>query len=239
MARLWTRASGPAAAVSLWTSALLASSCDASRPPRPDERPAGLAARAAATASVCAPTGAHGRHAAEQICCSTCHGCGGAVAFTTIATYPRGTTSAGTYDVTVTPPTCSVGCHAPMGSAAHPVRWSDPAPLACVACHDVSTFPAGHTTRFPHSPPTRDDCVACHDMSAHTSGTVRAVCGTCHDIPPRNVYGHGYHTACTWCHFDVANAAGTAITNAALHMDGVVEVVDNNTTPECMYCHVY
>lgn len=237
MVHLRTCASGTIASVLLWTVALLASSCDASRPRRRDERPASLAAPAAA-APACAPTGAHSGHAAAQLGCSTCHGCIGTIAFSTM-TYPRGTTSAGTYDATATPPTCSVGCHAPMGSAPHLVRWSDPAPLECVACHDVSTFPAGHATRFPHSPPTRDDCVACHDMSAHTSGTVRAVCGTCHAIPPRNVYGHAYHEACTWCHFDVANAEGTAITNAALHMDGVVEVLDNNTTPECMYCHVY
>jgi predicted CxxxxCH...CXXCH cytochrome family protein len=359
-----------------------------------------------------------------KISCENCHPCGGVIGFTTIMTFPRGTTSAGTYDTTVTPPTCSVGCHSPMGSAPHTVTWNAPAPLLCVSCHDLTTLPTNHAKVFPHTPPTRDDCLACHDVSAHTTGAVIVVghndawrdptspgfhaysanvglgpcmtchgtdlsggpanvacslchdaslppgittwkqnctmchggtdnqtgapprttwgksaelvrvgahsvhiqgsalagpmacsschvvpadalaaghidgqratvtfsglaiqgtlrptydpttascsttychgatltngsnttpvwttvdgsqdaCGTCHGIPPLSTWGHGYppihgNNACNFCHYDVANAAGTAITNPAAHINGVVDVKNRDTDPDCAACH--
>jgi predicted CxxxxCH...CXXCH cytochrome family protein len=406
----------------LCVAVVLASGCDASRQPATQPTsPQVIATRAAAETAgpVCAPTGAHAKHAEVKISCESCHPCGGTIGFTTVMTFPAGTTSAGTYDTTTTPPTCNVGCHSPKGSALHPVTWSTAAPLACVACHDVSKLAANHAKIvFPHTPPTRDDCLMCHDMSAHTTGAVivaghnqgwldqassgfhafaansgldackfchgqdlsggaanvacgqchdanlppgvttwkkncvmchggtdnqtggpprttwgksaelvrvgahsvhlqgsaiagpvacnschvvppdalaaghvdgqraevvfggiasqglrptydaatatcsatychggnlvggsntrpdwtkldgtQAACGTCHGIPPRPTWGHNYHTGCTWCHYDIANDSGTAITNPALHIDGVVEYVDRNVTEECWYCH--
>lgn len=65
----------------------------------------------------------------------------------------------------------------------------------------------------------------------------QSACGTCHAVPPLWVWGHQYHTGCTWCHYDIASDDGTRITNPALHIDGVVEAVNRDTEPECLYCH--
>jgi len=73
----------------------------------------------------------------------------------------------------------------------------------------------------------------------------QAACGTCHGIPPAGTYGHNYrippHDKCTWCHYDVANDDGTAITNPAAHANGVVDFIDPNWNPppQCAYCHAY
>jgi predicted CxxxxCH...CXXCH cytochrome family protein len=71
----------------------------------------------------------------------------------------------------------------------------------------------------------------------------QAACGTCHGIPPA-VWGHEYppihgNNACTFCHYDVANDRGTAITNPSLHVNGVVDVKNRDTDPDCTSCHGY
>jgi predicted CxxxxCH...CXXCH cytochrome family protein len=382
--------------------------------------------RAAATAPVACGTLAHPKHAEVKITCQACHPCGGVIDFTMTATYTRGTAMTGTWNAAVSPPTCTVACHSPMGAPTHTLSWTTSGPLACVACHVV---PANHSGFTLPPSPTRADCTTCHDMSQHTSGQIlaghaadwsdptkpgfhaysanqglgactpchgatlaggiargcgachdsmpghplppgvttwkkdctmchggtanltgappkatwghqddfmrigahsahvapspissgfacnvchvtpadalspghidnpiatvtfggiasqgllrptwdagtatcsttychgaslvggtnrtpnwtkvdgtQAACGTCHGIPPAGVYGHNFplygHDKCTWCHYDVANADGTAITNPAAHINGVVDVIDPNWNPppDCAYCHAY
>jgi predicted CxxxxCH...CXXCH cytochrome family protein len=76
-----------------------------------------------------------------------------------------------------------------------------------------------------------------------TSGAM--TCSSCHDNPPHNGVwhsgSHGYdasYNVCELCHPDASGTAagGTAITNLALHVNGVVDV-----TPQwgsnCFGCH--
>ncbi|MBI5071130.1 MAG: CxxxxCH/CxxCH domain-containing protein [Deltaproteobacteria bacterium] len=152
---------------------------------RPAAAPAGApqtrVARAAVTLcggeQTCVATDAHARHQANGLDCVSCHPCGGQFGFRTGYAFPGGTTIQPTDAYTppsgTTPASCTVACHYPMGSPPAPVRWSAPAPLACVGCHDVPTLLA----RFPNHPSvpataTRGDCEACHQMTQHTSGTV-------------------------------------------------------------------
>jgi predicted CxxxxCH...CXXCH cytochrome family protein len=70
----------------------------------------------------------------------------------------------------------------------------------------------------------------------------QAACGTCHGIPPRSAFGHGYppphnDNACTFCHYDVADDRGTRITNPAAHVNGVVDVRNRDVDPDCASCH--
>jgi predicted CxxxxCH...CXXCH cytochrome family protein len=139
-------------------------------------------------------------------------------------------------------------------------------PVPCGSCHTVpaDALAAGHidgqraTVTFsglavqgtrPTYDPTTGTCSAtyCHGATipggtdttpiwTKVDGT-QAACGTCHGIPPMQVWGHAYHDTCTWCHYDITDDYGTKITNPALHMDGVVEFVDRNTTEECWTCH--
>jgi predicted CxxxxCH...CXXCH cytochrome family protein len=74
-----------------------------------------------------------------------------------------------------------------------------------------------------------------------TVNGTQAACGTCHGIPPP-VWGHSYPpahnmNACTFCHYDVADDRGTTITNPALHVNGVVNVRNRDTDPDCVSCH--
>jgi predicted CxxxxCH...CXXCH cytochrome family protein len=71
----------------------------------------------------------------------------------------------------------------------------------------------------------------------------QAACGTCHGIPPFSAWGHSYPfahdmNACTFCHYDVADDRGTTITNPALHVNGIVDVRDRDTDPDCISCHL-
>jgi len=64
-------------------------------------------------------------------------------------------------------------------------------------------------------------------------------CASCHGNPPRNANwhsgSHGGGNSCDLCHPDV-NAAGTAITNPALHLNGVVDVA-SQWKSSCFNCH--
>jgi hypothetical protein len=165
------RTSRPLFALLGLAAALLAGGCGQGAPP--------LASRAERigedTPQACIPTDAHARHAAASVACVACHPCGGAFGFDAAVTYPGGTTSAGgtfTPATATTPVSCSVGCHAPLGSPAHPVAWNA-GTLACTACHDAATLLArtpGHPPVSADSP--REYCEGCHIMTAHTQGTV-------------------------------------------------------------------
>jgi len=57
-------------------------------------------------------------------------------------------------------------------------------------------------------------------------------CGTCHGLPPKtgrhpgNFGDHGFMGKdCTNCHNGIANSSGNAVTNAAVHVNGVKDVV--------------
>ncbi|MBI5071128.1 MAG: CxxxxCH/CxxCH domain-containing protein [Deltaproteobacteria bacterium] len=70
-----------------------------------------------------------------------------------------------------------------------------------------------------------------------TSGTPMT-CTSCHlNPPPTGAYhaGHGGGTSCNLCHPHV-NATGTAITNTALHVNGIIEVTAA-WDPSCFNCH--
>jgi predicted CxxxxCH...CXXCH cytochrome family protein len=86
----------------------------------------------------------------------------------------------------------------------------------------------------------------------------QTACGACHGIPPISTWGHGNppvhaNNACTFCHsqpdvepgtglpeYNVADAAGTTITNPALHINGTINVRDPNTDQWCLAaCHLY
>jgi predicted CxxxxCH...CXXCH cytochrome family protein len=78
----------------------------------------------------------------------------------------------------------------------------------------------------------------------------QAACGTCHGLPPRSSWGHGYHFDCQRCHLDVATYDSVTktvkITNPARHMNGVVDIpayltgqtLDlSQAPPTCVDCH--
>jgi len=64
-------------------------------------------------------------------------------------------------------------------------------------------------------------------------------CASCHGNPPANGVwhsgSHGGGSNCNLCHPD-ADAAGTAITNPSLHVNGTVEVTAQFTST-CFHCH--
>jgi hypothetical protein len=64
-------------------------------------------------------------------------------------------------------------------------------------------------------------------------------CTSCHGNPPNLNTWHNHGAAgganCDLCHPD-ANAAGTAITNPALHVNGVVDLAPQ-WGPKCQWCH--
>jgi len=66
-------------------------------------------------------------------------------------------------------------------------------------------------------------------------------CDSCHGNPPSNFPWHGQHNGgndCALCHPDVTGASGrgTAITNPALHVNGVVDVLPKWRS-SCFNCH--
>ena len=71
-------------------------------------------------------------------------------------------------------------------------------------------------------------------------------CNSCHDNPPRNGTWHsgqhGYFTEynnCELCHPDAIGTVtgGTAITNLALHVNGIVDVTPKWQPSKCFGCH--
>jgi predicted CxxxxCH...CXXCH cytochrome family protein len=216
---------------SVAVAALLSSACG-----RSDRAPAGGARVASAPLTgdaTCGGTTVHEKHVA-QFACGTCHPSGATWGFTNPYTFPSGrtTTAGGTIVLAsgAAPTSCSIGCHYPMGAAAHTVAWTDPAPLACTACHDVNRLPAAHPAVTAAA--SRADCQVCHLMDAHMQGAVKlvghpaawmvqtdpgfhafsanqglAVCQTCH-LPDLSGGATGF--ACGQCH-DVKDASGAVV----------------------------
>jgi predicted CXXCH cytochrome family protein len=132
-----------------------------------------------ASAGVCVPTGAHGKHETLGLACSDCHAGGGVYAFSGVILPDGSTTAGGT--MTNTPGTpghtagstsCSVSCHGDATPA-----WNQ-GPLACTGCHGsiANQLVAARST---HAAPSGDiatqraACQACHLVDAHRSGVVR------------------------------------------------------------------
>jgi predicted CxxxxCH...CXXCH cytochrome family protein len=219
---------------------LLVSGCEQSAAPR--------AARAdrigEGIASTCTSPDAHARHAAASVACVACHPCGGVFGFDAAVTYPGGTTSAGgtfTPGTGTSPPSCSVGCHSPLGSGPHSVSWQSGA-LACTACHDISAI----TTRKPNHPPidaqmTREQCEYCHVMSAHTKGTI-GIAG--HDADwgdPTKPTFHAFTAnqglaRCQGCHGQQLQGNGATIPSCVSCHNGGPGLTDA-VAWSCVMCH--
>ena len=150
--------------------ALLAAACSGGA-----ERAIATAKAKLETPATCVGTGAHDRHQQLGFGCTVCHpGDGGTYGFETYA-YPGGTSTAGGVILLASaggPTTCTVACHSPLGSPAHPVTWDTPGPLDCTACHTATALPPTHPPiGVPN--PGAGDCVACHDQGQHTTGAVK------------------------------------------------------------------
>ncbi len=215
-------------------------------PLEPEPGAATRPVRSAAVApqeGTCAATGAHGRHLSAGIGCTSCHPCGGQFGFDNPVTYPGGTTSAGgtlTRGGGTTPATCSVGCHSPLGSPATVVSWATPGPLACTACHAVSSLVPSHPPVSPSA--TRADCQACHDTSSHTSGTVTLVR---HPAAWMNTSDAGFHayaadrglSSCQACHGQDLAGGFAGVSCAQCHdqrdANGILIAWKTN----CTMCH--
>jgi hypothetical protein len=177
----------------------------------------------------CVPTGAHAKH--ERYDCKVCHKYGGTLSFDKTGK-AYGLAQPPTFDATTK--TCSnVACH------------SVPAGTFTITSLDGSGEPylnlltvygnAGGTTPSWNAPPGSASCTGCHPN------------------PPRNgtdgsnVWHSGQHggqgptgvrNQCQFCHPDAtgSNGQGTAITNQALHGNGVYNVQATFTTA-CFGCH--
>jgi predicted CXXCH cytochrome family protein len=107
-------------------------------------------------------------------------------------TFPGGSTTAGgTISMPGGVPTCSVGCHSPLGAASQPVAW-DAGPLDCISCHSSVTAAGSIGARSSHfaAGAASVTCQSCHDQSRHTEGEVRLV----------GADGTSTASTCTGCH---------------------------------------
>lgn len=149
--------------------ALLAAACSGGA-----ERALATAKAKLTTPATCVGTGAHDKHQQLGFGCTVCHpGDGGTYGFETYA-YPGGTSTAGGVILLASaggPTTCTVACHAPLGSPAHPVTWDTPGPLDCTSCHTATALPPTHPAIGVPNPGS-GHCLSCHDQSQHTSGSV-------------------------------------------------------------------
>jgi hypothetical protein len=175
----------------------------------------------------CNPAGAHPKHA--YVACTTCHVCQGSVQFD-----PAGAAVA----------------------AGQPPPSFDPTTQRCsnVACHGV---PAGSFTYwFTDGSGEATQIVVGYGGTARPTPawtTTGAGCTACHDNPPRNgstgsnVWHSGRHAGqgptgaanqCQFCHPDATGSGGigTAVTNPALHANGVVDV-QARFKSSCFGCH--
>ncbi len=224
--------------------AFLASGCSGAAP-EPGAARTAAAVVAASTGATCTSTDAHAAHQAAGIACVTCHPCGGKFGFTSVFTFPGGTSTAGgtiTVATSTTPTSCAVACHYPLGSPAGTVTWTAPAPLACTSCHDAATILA-HDPQHPTIDPsyTRAQCQLCHDTSAHTSGTVRLVG---HDASWVDTTSPGFHafaanrdlTACERCHLPDLTGGLTNVACAKCHDVGLPAGVASWKV-NCTMCH--
>lgn len=178
-----------------------------------DVTASGAGAATFAPAAECSPTGAHAKHGA--ISCATCHFCAGTVSFD------------------------------PAGGA---VAAGQPAPsfdavaktCASIACHGMYSGTFGYWFQGGDGN-AEYRTVTYQGLSGGGTPSwydANVGCAACHGVPPQNFSwhtGHGGGTACSLCHPDV-NATGTAITNPALHGNGVPDVV-GQFKPSCFGCH--
>ncbi len=198
---------------------------------------------AAAAAATCTGTGAHDKHLSVGIGCANCHPCGGRYGFDNAVSYPGGDTSAGgtiTLGTGTTPTTCAVGCHSPLGSPPAVVAWTTPGPLACTACHAVTSLVPQHPAVSPSA--TRADCEACHTTASHTGGTVTLVG---HPAAWMNTSDPGFHAysadrglaSCQQCHLSDLSGGVTGFSCAQCHdqRDSSGNLVGWKTN--CTMCH--
>jgi len=182
------------------------------------------------TGEVCAPTGAHGKHATFS--CATCHVCGGVLQFD-----PNGpAVGAGQPppSFNATTKTCSnVACHSvPSGTFTYTVwDWGSESLVEVNVPYGGS---GGSGT-----------------PSWYVTGG--AGCIGCHGNPPQNYTWHGYHGGgndCQLCHLDAIGVNGVATglntaTNcgpagnqscAAFHANGALDVTPKWKS-SCFGCH--
>lgn len=177
----------------------------------------------------CTPTGAHAKHGGNA--CSVCHKVAGRVVFDR---------------------------NGPAYAAGYPAPTFDAATKTCsnVACHTVP--PGTFSYVFPGGDGEPEYYTVSYGGGAPRAtpswyATGAASCTACHDNPPRNgstgsnVWHSGYHggqgptgtyNQCQFCHPDATGTGGvgTAITNATLHGNGVVNV-QARFTSTCFGCH--
>lgn len=177
----------------------------------------------------CAPSGAHAKHGAYA--CAVCHKVAGKLAFDKAGPAYSTTGPAPTFDPAAK--TCSnVACHSvPPGTFSYYFPDGDGTPVL-----NTVTYGGGAPRPTP---------------SWYATGAI--ACAACHDNPPKygssgsNVWHSGYHggqgptgtyNQCQFCHPDAtgSNGAGTAITNASLHANGVANV-QARFTSACFGCH--
>jgi hypothetical protein len=132
-----------------------------------------------------------------------------------------------------------------------PAPSFDPVAKTCsnVSCHMVPAgtfsywFPGGDGEEMLNTVPTGGSPAT--TPSWESTGES---CDACHGNPPRNASWHGgYHAnqgpagaynQCQFCHPDATstNGVATAITNPALHRNGIIEVTASFRS-RCMGCH--
>jgi hypothetical protein len=178
----------------------------------------------------CEPTGAHGKHAGYV--CTVCHKVGGRLAFDPAGPAYRAGQPAPSFDAAPGVKTCSnVGCHSvPAGTFSYyfPDGEGNPA---------LNTVPygGGASQTTPGWYATGTSCNACHANPADTPSGGKYVW---HSGYHANQGPTGAANQCQFCHPDAtgSNGVGTAITNPALHGNGVVDVQARFGT-SCFGCH--
>lgn len=181
----------------------------------------------------CTPTGAHGKH--DSYDCRVCHKYGGRLTFDKAGPAYRSGWAAPTFDATAK--TCTnISCHGvPSGTFSYYFPDGTGEPVLNTVTYGSTATTAGATTPSWYGTASNGSCSSCHDN------------------PPRygssgsNVWHSGYHggqgptgayNQCQFCHPDATgvNGQATAITNPALHANGVVNVQATFKTT-CFGCH--
>jgi predicted CxxxxCH...CXXCH cytochrome family protein len=223
--------------------ALALAGCGGAAPATATARGKGGASKAEAAQATCTGSGAHDKHQSLGFGCTVCHpGDGGTYGFETYV-YPGGTSTAGgvlLLGSATGPTTCTVACHAPLGSPVHPVAWNMPAPLDCTACHTTSALVPDHPQVANDA--TRDVCLACHDQSQHTSGTLKLKAHPTEWMVQANAGFHAFSAdlglaSCQGCHGrDLAggvSGVGCATCHDRTQPDGTVLA----WAKDCTMCH--
>jgi predicted CxxxxCH...CXXCH cytochrome family protein len=182
------------------------------------------------TGEVCAPTGAHGKHASFG--CAACHVCGGVLQFDPNGPAVKAGQPAPSFDATAK--TCSnVACHTvPSGTFTYTAwDWGSDSAVEINVPYGGS---GGSGT-----------------PSWYTTGG--AGCIGCHGNPPVNYTWHGQHgggNQCELCHPDAVSSGGVATglntamncgpnqnqSCAAFHANGTLDVTPKFNS-SCFGCH--